>query len=137
MLGKMLDEGIRKKGISQREAGRQMGISATTIAAVIAGRPLEVNTAYLITKWLGVPLETAVGVIPEDEKLVTQISLLLKTAPELEEIFKIAATEVEDGSLTSDDFREILEFAAFKIQQRKGRLKHEESGNHASGGGDR
>jgi transcriptional regulator with XRE-family HTH domain len=136
MLGRLVEEKTRRLGISQREAARQIGVSATTLAAVSAGRPLEVNTAYLICSWLGVPLEAAVNRIPADKNLAVQITILLKAAPELEEIFSIAAKEVETGTLSSDDFREILEFAAFKIQQRRERLKYEQSGDNLPGRGD-
>lgn len=137
MLGKLLVEAIERRGISQREAARQIGISHTTLVMVKKGRPLEVNTAYLICQWLGVPLTTAVEEVSDADRMMSRMTTLLKTAPELEQIFAIAAQEVEKGSLSPDDFKEIMAFAAFKIQQRRDRLQNEQGGNSQENQGDR
>jgi transcriptional regulator with XRE-family HTH domain len=134
MLGELLDERMKSMGISQREAGRQMGLSGTTIAAIIKNRPLEVHTAYIVCKWLGVPIEAAIGDLPTEEREWSQIVALLKTAPELADILRVAATEVVSGVLTPADFKDILEYAAYKIQKRKDKFNGEQRENSVGNG---
>lgn len=121
MISRLLDEEIKRRGISQRQAAQEIGVSHTTVAGVRAGKEIIVSTAYLICKWLNVPLTAAVDDISDEDRIVIQITNTLKAAPELEQIFLHAAKAVEQGDLTHDDFTEIMEYVAFKLQQRKDR----------------
>ena len=121
MISRLLDEEIKRRGISQRQAAQEIGVSHTTVAGVRAGKEIIVSTAYLICKWLNVPLTAAVDDISDEDRIVIQITNTLKAAPELEQIFFNSAKAVEEGDLTREDFQEIMEYISFKLQQRKAR----------------
>lgn len=124
-LRELVGKEIERRGISQRQAAREIGCSHTTLVALIKrNRPLEVNTAYLICQWLGVPLTLAVDEVTDVDKTMSVVMTLLKAAPELEQIFTVTAKEIEDGTLSNADFKDILEYTAFKIQQRREHLQH-------------
>lgn len=139
MLSRLLEEELERRGVSLREAARQIGVSHTTLNMVKKNRPLEVNTAYLICQWLGVPITVAVEQgVSDSDMLISRIGALLTAAPELANILTVAAQEVEKGTLTSDDFKEIMQFAAFKIQQRRDQAieQSRDTVSNRTGGGD-
>lgn len=118
MFRNLIANEIARRGISVREAARQIGLNSHgTLINVLNGRPMEVETAQMICKWLGVPLTAAVEDGAPEDKAIAAISAVLKAAPELEKLFIRAAEEVETGNLTITDFKEILDFIAFKLYQ--------------------
>lgn len=124
MFRNLIANEIARRGISVREAARQIGLNSHgTLINVLNGRPMEVETAHLICKWLGVPLTAAVESDDGSEKALSAIATVLHSAPELEKLFIRAAEEVEKGNLSIGDFKELLDFTAFKIQQG---LEHQE-----------
>lgn len=120
MLKMLLRQEIDRRRIGVRAAAKEIGISHSTVYAVFNDRPLEVDTAYLICKWLGVPLTSAVDQ-PEytPDAAVAAIRLLLKAAPDLEKVFISAIDALKEGDLTPEDFQDVVEFAAYKIQRKR------------------
>jgi transcriptional regulator with XRE-family HTH domain len=119
MLNQLIQDALKRKNLSIREAARQIGISHSTLTYVLEGKTMEVHTADKICKWLGVPLSAAVESDDQLEKAIAAISVVLKAAPELEKVFIEAADEVNNGTMTIQDFHEIIEYAAYRIQKRK------------------
>jgi transcriptional regulator with XRE-family HTH domain len=119
MFRSLLKEEIDRRNIGVRKAAEQIGVSHCTIYAVFNGRPLEVKTAYAICKWMGVPLSTAVDEPQSVEAVSTAFEVLLRKVPELKNVFTEAVEELNNGCITPDDFRDIVDYAAYKIRKRK------------------
>lgn len=124
IFGTKLEAEIKRRKVSYREASRQMGIShATLIGAVRGTRNIDLETAAAITKWLGVPLSDMITEPdPETQKrksVVQDVQIVLDAAPQLEQVFVLASQELENGTLSLSDFKDIVEYAAFKIRIRR------------------
>ncbi len=127
MLRRLLEEELKRRGMTVREAAKEIGVSHTTIYDIIKkDRPMQVETANLICKWLGVSLTTAVSNPSEQDQTAAVIAVLLRKVPELGRVFQEAATAVTDGEMKPEDFLAVIEFAAFQIQKRKELSKERE-----------
>lgn len=131
MFQKILENELKRRGLSYREAAKQIGISHSTLIGASRGtRKLDVNTALAISKWVGIPLASLiVDIDPENAKrnsVVSAINTILNAAPKLEETLVQAANEVEKGTLTLGDFQEILDFATYKISRRREEIRENE-----------
>lgn len=125
MFNKILTKEIQRRGISFREAAKEIGISHTTLYAIKEGRPMDVETAIAVCKWANVPIETLVKVAGKRERTLAAVDVLLRAAPDLEKAFLEAADAVESGELSMDDFNEVITFAAYMIQRRRDELKRD------------
>ncbi len=123
MFSKILTQEIQRRGISYREAAKEIGVSHTTLYQILQGRSMDVETAIAICKWANLPIETLVKVAGDRERMLAAVDVLLRAAPELEQAFLEAAKAVESGELSMDDFNEVITFAAYMIQRRRDELK--------------
>ncbi len=124
MFRTILENELERRNMSLREAAKEIGISHTTLIAARDGtRAIDVGTALAIAKWVGVPLSTLVEEAnPEEQeknKVFQALKIVLEAAPELEQVFKQAANELAAGTLSLTDFRDITEYAAYKIRIRR------------------
>ncbi len=124
MFRTILENELERRNMSIREAAREIGISHTTLIAARDGtRAIDVGTALAIAKWVGVPLSTLVEEANPEEfeknKIFQALQIVLEAAPELEQVFKQAANELAAGTLSLSDFRDITEYAAYKIRIRR------------------
>ena len=126
MFSKILTKEIQRRGITFREAAKEIGVSHTTLYQVKEGRSMDVETAIAICKWANLPIETLVKVAGERERTLAAVDVLLRAAPDLEKAFLEAAQAVESGELSMDDFNEVITFAAYMIQRRRDELKRNE-----------
>ena len=118
MFPKLIAREIAHRGLSLREAAREIGLNSHgTLVNALAGKSVDIDTAYLICKWLNVPLSAAVDTATEDEKTIAAIAIVLNSAPELKKLFVRAADEVSKGNLPIEDFKEIVNFASWQIQK--------------------
>ena len=117
-LAHLFEEERKRRGISYREASREIGLSHTTLVQLKEAKPIEFDTAVAVCKWLGVPI-TAVADLDENDQVNAIIATILNTAPELKAVFTEAAREVEAGNINMTDFQQIVDFAAFVIAKRK------------------
>jgi transcriptional regulator with XRE-family HTH domain len=119
MLSTLIKEELNRRNMGVRDAAKEIGVSHSTIYALFNGRPLEVETAYLICRWLKVPLATAVQEADNVQVAAAAIEVLIRKIPDLEKVLIEAVDELNKGNLTPDDFRDVIEFAAYKIQKRR------------------
>ncbi len=130
-LAKLFDEERKRRGLSYREASREIGLSHTTLVQLKDDKPMDFNTAIAVCKWLGVPI-TAVAELDENDQAMNAIATILKTAPELKAVFIEASREVDKGNLSLSDFQQIVDFAAFIISKRREEGKRGGSRNPVS-----
>ncbi len=121
-LAQLFEVERKRRGISYREASREIGLSHTTLVQLKEGKPIEFETAVAICDWLGVPI-TAVAGLDENDQVFNVIATVMKTAPELKNVFAEAAREVEQGNITLTDFQQVVDFAAWIIQKRREEIK--------------
>ncbi len=124
MFRTILENELERRNMSIREAAREIGISHTTLIAARDGtRAIDVGTALAIAKWVGVPLSTLVEEANpaefEKNSVLQALKIVLEAAPELEQVFREAANELAAGTLSLSDFRDITEYAAYKIRIRR------------------
>jgi transcriptional regulator with XRE-family HTH domain len=120
----ILENELERRGLSLRQAAKEIGISHTTLNGARNGtRTIDTITAMKIARWIGIPLSELMGDAqvedPERKATVQAIQIILEAVPELEQVFLDAAKELEAGTLSLGDFRELVEFAAFKIRKRR------------------
>jgi hypothetical protein len=80
---------------------------------------MDLKTVEAIAKWMGMTLSTALGVVREDGSLNDQVAALIESEPRLAKLFADAAQDMKRGDLSPDDFREIIEYAAYKFSKRR------------------
>lgn len=124
IFGKLLTTELERRKISIRIAAAEIGIShATLIAARDGRRTIDTETGIKIANWIGVPFSTIISRTNpsevENDNVLQAFQMVLRAAPELETVFKEAANELVKGTLSFEDFSEIAEFAAYKINKRR------------------
>jgi transcriptional regulator with XRE-family HTH domain len=118
MFRTLIANEIARRGISVREAARQMGLPThSTLNNILAGKMMDIDTADTVCKWLGVPLSAAVEDATNEDQAISAITAVLSSAPELRNLFIKLAGEVTNGNLTMVDYKEIVAYAAFKLEQ--------------------
>ena len=133
MLQTLIKDRLHSRDISIREAAREIGISHTTLNRILTeGSNVDLPTIQTLATWLGVSLTTAIGIEDDKSDVASAVTALIETEPQLANTFVRAAKEVMDGTLTGDDFRDILEYAMYKINSR--RANAAKSKNEVSGG---
>ncbi len=121
-LGELMKQELRKRGVSAREAGREMGVAHTTIMRIIDGKPASLETLIKVAEWLKVDKADLIGAeLETEEGLAATIAVLIDAEPGLGVVFRDAAEAVSRGEISADVVREIARYATWRIQdeQRK------------------
>jgi transcriptional regulator with XRE-family HTH domain len=113
----LLKEEISERGISVRQAAREIDLSHTTLNRILAGESYDMSTAEKIAGWLNVPTSSLVdGTIREgEEDFRTVIAGLFEVAPELENVFREGYRRVQRGEMEPRELRELAYFAAYRM----------------------
>lgn len=121
VLPSLLRKALEDRGISIRQAAREMDISHTTlIAARDQKRDLDLDTVKKIASWLDIPVSTLINNGTPDQEtndLVFLLKSILEAEPALKEVFTEAGGALSRGEIDADDFRDIVEYAAFKLSK--------------------
>lgn len=117
MLKELLDNEMKKRGLSLRATAKQIDVAHTTIQRVLNGDSADVDTITKICDWLGVSVSTALDVVQKnsDENVEKSIALIIQSKPALRDLFERAINDVKAGVLTTDDLADILSYAAFRL----------------------
>jgi transcriptional regulator with XRE-family HTH domain len=121
MLPTLLKSALTARNISYRDAAEQIGISHTTLIALVKNKrnidKCDIGTLKCICAWLGVPVTIAL-----DESIDPSYCLIINAIsenPKLVELYNQIAEEVESGKLTYRDFKTILDYIDFILSKRK------------------
>lgn len=117
MLRNLLESEMKKRNLSYREAGKEIHIAHTTVAAILNGSAINLSTAEKISAWLGIKTAEAVGMRSDDD-ITPSVVALLQASPDLAAIFKEAGQAAVKGEIAQEDFEDIIEYAAFKLSRR-------------------
>ncbi len=114
MLAKLLGNRVRERGISVREASRQIGVAHTTIIRIMNGKPADIDTLEAVCKWMGVKVSDVLEVNTTGS-VASKIALLVERIPALGTTLTQAVAAVEAGDISDEDLREIVQYAMYKI----------------------
>lgn len=117
-LQALVNQRMNSEGLSLRKAAGQIGIAHTTLASFLKGTPTDLGSLQLICKWMNVSVRDALG-FDTDNDTAAAVATILEMEPELAEIFRKAAVEVQDGMLKAEEFREIIRYSAYRLNSVK------------------
>lgn len=119
MLRDLVLERVKTRNLSVREAAKEIGVSHVTLGRLLDGGNLDLDTVGLISKWLGMSMANALGVYESDPTLQDTVAALIATKPQLADLFKRAATDLQRGEITPEDMREIIDYATYRFLARR------------------
>jgi len=118
MLGKLVLEKMRERGLSARAVARECGVAHTTVNRLLDNKPVDLDTIERFSNWLGVDMATVFGSTEGD--LANQISILIQMEPELGSVFGKAIDGVLNGTYSRRDIEDIVAYATFRLQPTRG-----------------
>jgi DNA-binding Xre family transcriptional regulator len=118
MLQRILQDEIRSRGISIREASRQIGISHTTLFRVLDGKQLDLPTIELICKWLGIKANEVLR-LPESQSPTTadKLAVLISRNPRLSAAMDRLVALYEDKQIEAVIVSDVLAYIAFRVSR--------------------
>jgi transcriptional regulator with XRE-family HTH domain len=121
MFPTLLKTTLDERNLSIREAARQIGISHTTLIAVINDKRnfdyCNIGTLKQICAWMGVPVTIVL-----DESIDPIYGLLVATItenPELKKLYNQMVIEIATGNLTYLDIQSIINYIEFILSKKK------------------
>lgn len=123
LISRLLAEKMRAGGLSTRDVAGETGVAHTTIMRVLQGRVVSVKTLKNVARFLeadpGLFL-TSPGDDP-DEALAKDLAAIIGREPRLREVLSNAVAQTKAGNLSAETLREIVRYAAWRIEDTAGR----------------
>lgn len=127
MLVQLMKDKLQNERLSLRAAARQIGVSHTTIARVLNGEQVDMDTLVELANWLGVPPSTLLNTQGDvDETLSDKIASVLETEPRLKEVFEEAINRIERGEASPQLLSDIISYAKYKLDMESAKRGGEE-----------
>lgn len=124
LITRILEHEVKTRAISQRQLAREIGVSHSTIIAVLKEqRAMDLNTAKAICDWLGAPLS-----ILSDHPAEWKVALVIYTLNSHPDLKKRWAEleQVSLGDLISpENIRALMSFVEYKtdLEKHNGRVE--------------
>ena len=117
VIGDLLAEKQKQEGISTRKLGRRIGVAHTTVARIMDGQAVDLDTIEKVADYLQVNVVDLlnVGSKVETEALGAQVALLCQMEPRLVKVFREAMYGVNKDMIPPEALRDIIRYAAFRI----------------------
>jgi transcriptional regulator with XRE-family HTH domain len=115
MLAQILQDEIKQRGISSREAGRQCGVAHTTIMRIIEGKNVDLATVKAVGKWLNIDVANLLNTDGKATNVAPTIAAFLDKNPKLKTAFMNAIAHLQNGEIKNTDIEDILAYVAFRI----------------------
>lgn len=116
MLSELLKDEMKQRGISIREAARQIGIAHTTVSRIIKGNQVDLDTVELVSHWLSIDVSNALNGLPEETRVVPLLTSLLDRNPKLKKYLSMAVAELDAGKIEVQDLEDILAYITFRLE---------------------
>jgi transcriptional regulator with XRE-family HTH domain len=116
LLSKLLDEELKRRGLSIRQAASEMDVAHTTLMRLLDGDMPNLDTAIKAARWLGVQpasIINAEGV--GSDALASQIAAVLEMEPAMSKVFEEAMGRVRRGDMSPSTFRDLANYAAYRL----------------------
>ncbi len=114
-LAQVLNEEMRRRGLSTREVGRITGVAHTTINRILNGRQVNLTTLERVSHFLQAPAADFLPGSTSEDNLIKAISAIVRKELALEEILYKAAEKVTAGEIEPEVLRDIVRYAAWRI----------------------
>jgi len=116
MLEKMLGDEIKKRGISIRQASREIGVAHTTLTRLMEGEQADFDTLEKISTWMKVPISAVVDSTGKPgSALASKIEMIIAKEPLLAGTFQASIEAYEKGEFTESDIQDIVAYAAYRL----------------------
>jgi transcriptional regulator with XRE-family HTH domain len=112
LLTRILEHEVKERGISQRQVAREIGVSLTTILAVMKERPMDLHTAKAVCDWVGAPL-SILSDRPAEWKAALVI-YTLNTHPDLRKRWAEQEKVSFRDILSPENVRVLMSFVEFR-----------------------
>jgi transcriptional regulator with XRE-family HTH domain len=120
MLPKLLLDRMKERGLSLREAAQEIGVSHTTIARLLAGKPADIDTLDAVARWMGVPITSLIEVSVQGSDLVNQIAVFVSAYPELAGVFRDVMQGILSGEVKPEVLTDVVAYTAYRLNLSKG-----------------
>jgi len=122
-LAKLLKERMDEEKLSVRAAAKLIGgVSHSTVARVINGETVEVDTLIRICDFLKIPVAEVLDLEEGPRELIGKIRKLVSFEPELGEVFKKIADGIIDEEIDREILSEVTAFASFRLHYYKQKM---------------
>ena len=122
ILPNLLDKKMKAEGLSGREVARRIGVSATTIARVLDGESVDVDTLLRLCKWMDVsPAAILDAQLPSRSGLSAKIAAVVQANPALAEVFDTAFEKLAVGEIDISDIQDVAAYAAYRLKLGEGK----------------
>jgi len=116
LLVKMLDDKMRQRNLSLREAGKEIGVSHTTISRILQGQAADIDTLIDMCKWLGIsPSEVLDSNVEGSRGLGSRIATILEANPKLALVFEEAIGRLEKGEITPQTIDDLIAYMSYRL----------------------
>ena len=116
LLVKMLDDKMRQRNLSLREAGKEIGVSHTTISRILQGQAADIDTLIDMCKWLGIsPSEVLDSNVEGSRGLGSRIATILEANPKLVLVFEEAIGRLEKGEITPQTIDDLIAYMSYRL----------------------
>ena len=113
----LLEAEMREKGLSMREAAEQIGVTHTTIARILRGRPVSVETLTNVARFLKVDPGNLLETENDAEQLTKDILLIVGHEPALAGVMHEVAEKARSGEIPQETFRDIVRYAMWRLKE--------------------
>lgn len=121
MLAQILKDEMDARKLSSRKVAQEIGMSHVTVTRILNGENMDVPTMQTVCNWLGVNLSDVLEEKSGPAEMARQLVLLINREPKLAATFQVALEEINKGALDPEDLRDVIEYAEFKLAQRRDR----------------
>ena len=116
LLVKMLDDKMRQRNLSLREAGKEIGVSHTTISRILQGQAADIDTLIDMCKWLGIsPSEVLDSNVEGSRGLGSRIATILEANPKLALVFEEAIGRLEKGEISPQTIEDLVAYMSYRL----------------------
>ena len=117
MLGIILRDRLKERGLSARDAAPLTGVSHGTIDRVIKGEEVDIDTLVKLCNWLDISPSTILDTRAiSGTSVVASVAALIEAEPNLKNLFTEAISGLKKGELESKVLTDIFYYATFRIR---------------------
>jgi transcriptional regulator with XRE-family HTH domain len=124
MLKEVLVRAMHERGLSTREAAKEIGVSHSTVFRITRGDPFDVPTLIAVANWLGVRPSTLLDNIGQSDA-ITETAMLVENVPGILDVLKDAVKAIQAGKADPAIITDIISYASYKLslQSKKDAVK--------------